>query len=286
VVCKSQHSPSYFIDGLVCGYSEKVRKEKLLVILNAYADDSGSDESSANAPRYFVLAGYVLPIENWKSFSDRWDAELRREPPINCFKMSDAEYGDGCFEGIPEPFRKLKVNDLAQVICDFKPKPISAHLEWTQYKSIVEGRVHEKMASPYAILFYQIMKQSHDWQIELNKHNPNIGWHRVDFVFDEQGKIGLRALQWYSKLKEVLPEPYKNMMGNTPDFRDDEEIVALQAADMLAWHLHRFLENNEDRPLLDKIAQHHEGKDVNEKALRSFVELAQRIDPKELDASF
>jgi hypothetical protein len=285
VVCKSQHAPSYFLDGLICGYPAKVRREKLLVILNAYVDDSGSDHDGVN-PRFYVLAGYILPVETWKPFSDRWADELKREPSVGCFKMSNAEYGDGYFLGMQEPFRKLKVNELAQVISAFRPKPISAHLRWDHYKSIVEGRVSAKMASPYAILFYQIMKQSHDWQIELNRLDPTIGLHRVDFVFDEQGKIGLRALQWYAKLKEVVPEPYKSIMGNTPDFRDDEEIVALQAADMLAWHLHRFLENDEDRPVLDRIAQDHEGKDVNERALQDFVELAQRIDPKELEEGF
>lgn len=225
------------------------------MILSAHVDDSGSDEDESGHPRFYVLAGYVLPVDTWKLFSDRWAAELKREPSVKGFKMSDAEYGDGYFLGMQEPFRKLKVNELAQVISDFEPKPISAHLEWSNYKAIVEGQISEKMASPYAILFYQIMKQSHDWQIELNKHDPTVGFHSVDFIFDEQGKIGLRALQWYARLKEVLPEPYKRMMGNTPAFRDDEEIVALQAADMLAWHLHRLLEKNEDRPVLDKIGR-------------------------------
>jgi Protein of unknown function (DUF3800) len=272
---------------MVCGYPAKVRREKLLVILSAHVDDSGSDENSDSPPRFFVLAGYVLPVGTWKPFSERWADELKREPSVECFKMSDAEYGDGYFMGMEEPFRKLKVNELAQVIADFEPKPISAHLRWSDYKSIVHGHVSEKMASPYAILFYQIIKQSHDWQLELKKQDETIGLHSVDFVFDEQGKIGLRALQWYAKLREVVPEPYKKMMGNTPAFRDDKEIVALQAADMLAWHIRRYLENpDEDRPVMDKIAQHHEGKDVHERALQSFVELAPKMDPKELEEGF
>jgi hypothetical protein len=275
------------LDSLVCGYPAKLRREKLLVILNAYADDSGSDEGSKTPARYFVLAGYVMPVETWKLFSDRWADELKKVPSIKCFKMSDAEYGDGYFQGMQEPFRKLKVNELAQVISDFEPIPISAHLKWDDYKSIVQGRVPKVLDSPYANLFYQIIKRSHAAQIAVNHNDPSIGFHRVDFIFDEQGQVGLRALQWYGGLRVLLSEPHKSMLGSTPIFRDDEEIVALQAADMLAWHLHRLLENpGEDRPVRDKLFAHHQGSDLSERTLREFVDLANSVDPKDLEDRF
>jgi len=186
------------------------------MILTAHIDDSGSDENSASPSRFFVLGGYVLPVEQWKPLSDAWAGELRRRPSVEYFKMSDAEYGDGPFEGMPEEFRKLKVNELAGVIGRFKPKPITAHLEWSDYASIVRGNVHLKIDNPYAILFYQILRTSYDWQIQLNRTSPEVGFHRVDFVFDKQGKAGVRAFQWHDGLHDVLPEPYKSMLGSTP----------------------------------------------------------------------
>jgi len=38
-------------------------------------------------------------------------------------------------------------------------------------------------------------------------------------------------------------------MSNTPQFKDDREVIPLQAADMLAWRIRRGFEypNNEDR---------------------------------------
>lgn len=54
------------------------------------------------------------------------------------------------------------------------------------------------MASPYAVLFYQIMRQSHDWQLELNKYDATIGLHRADFIFDEQGKVFLQCVKKWS----------------------------------------------------------------------------------------
>src|SRR5271166_2331585 len=119
---------------------------QLLYSRSAYL---GTSRCGHRPSRHFVLAGYVLPIERWKPFSDKWAAELITEPSVECFKMSDAEYGDGYFQGMEEPFRKLKINELAQVISDFEPKPISCHLDWQDYKTIVQGRISEKIDSPY-----------------------------------------------------------------------------------------------------------------------------------------
>lgn len=189
------------------------------MILSAHADDSGSDEKSNPPPRFFVLGGYILPVEEWKSFSDAWADELRREPAIDYFHMADAEYGDGPFEGVREEFRKLKVNELADVIHRFKPKPVTSHLEWSQYASIVRGNVDPKIDSPYALLFYQIIRAAHEWQRDMNRISPEIGFHRVDFIFDNQGRVGLRAAQWHDELRPNLSEPHKTMLGSPPVFR-------------------------------------------------------------------
>jgi hypothetical protein len=272
---------------MVCGYRAEIRKRKMLVILNAYVDDSGSDERASDSPGVFMLAGYMMPAEAWGKFSDEWAAELVREPGVKCFKMSDAEYGDGYFQGMREEFRKLKVNELAQVIDRFKIKPLSCHFAWEDYRQIVRGRVNPKLDSPYFLLFYQIIKLSHDLQIELNISHPEFGYHKVDFVFDEQGKIGPRAVQWYGGLKQILPEPYRSVLGSTPVFKDDEDVVPLQAADMLAWHLHRHLERpDEHRPVTEIIAQYHIGRILQKEGLADFVENVKRIDPKQLDEAF
>jgi hypothetical protein len=77
------------------------------------------------------------------------------------------------------------------------------------------------------------------------------------------------------------------MMGNTPVFRDDKEIVALQAADMLAWHVHRNMDfPQEHRPIFEKITRHYTWNQIDRNALYSFLELTKRIDAKELEAGF
>lgn len=202
--------------------------------------------------------------------------------------MADAEYGEGYFAGMREEFRRLKVNELAQVIAAFGEHSLAlwCHVEWNDYREIVRGNVHPKIDSPYALLFYQIIRGATEHQIELNKH-INIGFHNVDFIFDEQGFAGLRAVQWYAGLSKRLPEPYKLTIGATPIFRDDEKVAALQAADMLAWHVHRSLDRPEEkRPILEKITSAMYGwRPIGRDALQEFVELAKRVDLKELESA-
>jgi hypothetical protein len=285
VVCASQ--PSKAIRSLVSGYPREIRERKLILILQAYADDSGNSPETTGPMGYFVLAGYIMREPLWEAFSDRWAAELVHQPSIRRFKMREAEAREGDFQGMSPEFCLAKIKDLSAIIEEFEPLAISCTLNWQDYKDIVLGKVHPKIDSPYAILFYQIMKGSHEYQITLNAQGVISGYRRVDFVFDDQGAMGLRALQWYAGIKTRLPEPYSSMMGSSPAFRNDEEIVALQAADMLAWHVHRGLDFPEkSRPIFETITRHYTWNHINRDALYSFLELVKRIDPRELEAGF
>ncbi|MBZ5666822.1 MAG: DUF3800 domain-containing protein [Acidobacteriia bacterium] len=256
-------------------------------MLQGYVDDSGSHESRDS--RHFVLAGYVMQSSLWEQFSDKWANELHREPSVKLFKMADAESGDGVFTGMREEFRRLKVKELAEIIAEFWDFSLAVwcHLDWQDYREIVRGKVHPKVDSPYAILFYQIMRGAHEHQIELNKR-LDVGFHTVDFIFDEQGFSGLRAVQWFAELTKKLPPPYDSMIGATPIFRKDEEYVGLQAADMLAWHVRRNLERpDEKRPIFELITNGFTGElKVTREHLSQFVELIGKIDRTLLDAAF
>lgn len=56
-------------------------------MLKAYFDDSGTHNEAA----FYVMAGYVAPIEVWLSFEKQWRAVLAAEPAIEYF------HGNECF---------------------------------------------------------------------------------------------------------------------------------------------------------------------------------------------
>jgi hypothetical protein len=100
--------------------------------------------------------------------------------------------------------------------------------------------------------------------------------------------MGPKALQWYEGLRRAIQqEPYKTMMGNTPIFRSDRELLPLQAADMLAWHVrNEFAYPAEDRPLYHLIANHIWENPLSEGGLNEMVRLSAMADKGELERGF
>jgi len=158
-------------------------------------------------------------------------------------------------------------------------------MPWEEYKDIVAWSSTQKNGqSLWPFFSAKCYETFTSGQIEAQNKNPNWEHKKVDFVFDEQAEVGLRLRHWYGPLKANMQEPYKQMMGNTPDFRDDEDVVALQAADMLAWHVRHKLECPEDaRPILKQITEHYGEIEIDADALRDFVEHCKRVDPKYLE---
>jgi hypothetical protein len=75
------------IRALVSGYPRRLWGEKLLVMLQAFVDDS---TSNAPGKRNVFLAAYMQTAEAWIAFSDDWDRELHADPAIDYFKMREA----------------------------------------------------------------------------------------------------------------------------------------------------------------------------------------------------
>ena len=251
------------------------------MLLKCYADDSGnSRQNEAPDGGVFVVAGYLMSEERWEDFADHWEQQLKRDFPISYCHMIDAENGKGEFIGIREEFRERKILDLALVIRVCNPVPINVQMKWSDYESTVPGNVPEVMNSPYAILFYQLMRAVCDLQIDSN-HYKNFGHLPVEWVFDSDAPHAFRCLKWYGDLAARAPEPYRTMMANTPVFRDDKTLAPLQAADMLAWHIRREIQfPTEERKILDTITP--DGmfyREVGKKQLAEYVELCKRVDP-------
>jgi len=101
----------------------------------------------------------------------------------------------------------------------------------------------------------------------------------LEYVFDEQDNLGNDAAMWYSWLKEGQEPEIAALMGDRPIFGDDKKMVALQAADMLAWHLRRRHERGLDEPLpvLDLLTQHGAYREIDTPTLEGWAEGFRRV---------
>jgi hypothetical protein len=103
------------------------------------------------------------------------------------------------------------------------------------YKDIAEGNVRKEVDSPYFVLFYNIILSAAEFMDKAQLEGT------IEFVFDEQGKIGKRARDWYYFIKERVRPEIRRRMGGEPIFKHDSELLPLKAADVLAWQIRRHL---------------------------------------------
>jgi hypothetical protein len=215
-------------------------------MLNAYFDDSGSDPNSIA----FILAGFVAPNDKWNKFQIAWDLALHEPPGIKYFKSNEAYGLKGEFHrdrGWTEQKRNNKVIDLTRVIVSHGPRRFSVavyHHDYKTYMTEIPAKYRfTQLRTPYFMLFYQafvIVAAYHSARSAARYVKPE----PCDFFFDEQGKIGKEARDWWERFKAAF---HKNPVldltpywGADPTFVSDADAVPLQAADLYAGQLNRF----------------------------------------------
>jgi hypothetical protein len=245
-------SPSEEIHALVSGYSRVDRESKILVMLQTYVDDSASEQDD----KILLLAGYVQEAKTWSAFSDDWRKVLESIPSIKYFHMVEAENLRDEFRGWTPTNRDLKIDALADIIVKYQPWSIECSVSRANYQRIIEPVAPYNLRYPYFPCFYGIVLHLAQWHAARKQNDPSLDMPPVDFIFDEQGAIGVESVLWYQFIKSIQTPIIQSYLGGTPVFKDDKKILPLQAADLLAWHLRRRKEKrnqNEVRPIMEKL---------------------------------
>lgn len=239
------------IDALVCGLPARERISRKLAMLTAFFDDSGTHRKGP----FCVLAGYIANADQWKAFSDEWDTELRSEPKLAHLKMSQANVKDGPFRGWDTLAIERKVTRLAEIINRHAIGGIAVIVSNEAYRKIAEGYLPSTMDHPYWLCYSKIVMET------LEVYGREGNGEKINFVFDTQGEgYERRALLMHDNWREIFEaSPYGNLLGSLT-FGNDLELMPLQAADMLAWHVRRHADRKvkqspEDRPLNDVLAK-------------------------------
>ncbi len=210
------------------GLPSELRRRRLIVPMQAWIDDSGT-----NDPPVFVLAGFIARAEQWAAFTDAWNEVLAEGRPIRYFKMKEAFHLRGEFEGWSKPERDAKLALLAIITSMCLPGQIAALVRHDDYKAIYTGAVARTMDDPYVFLMDETILATHYWMKERGLHEP------VEFIFDRQLKKEAFITAKFAKLQEEMPDELRPMIRGTPLFKDDLDNPPLQAADLLAWHVRR-----------------------------------------------
>ena len=231
----------------LAGYGPTARQRKPVAVLQAYFDDT---VRGRNGERMLFLAGYVNFAEKWISFSNEWKSVLADSPRISHLHMAEAAARRGEFERISPPERDAKIWRLSEVIKRSAPWSFHASIDWAEHVKLFGQSPPHGYRTPYLNCYIGIV-------VGLAKHHRDLGLSMpTDLVFDESDVVSRPAILLYDTLKESLPEDIRKMMGGTPAFKSDKDILPLQAADMLAWHIQRQtsgIDLNVTMPISDNI---------------------------------
>jgi hypothetical protein len=205
--------------------------------LQAFLDDSGSTKGPT-----FVLAGFISTFEKWERFSDEWAEALVEPPSIRFYKNSQAMSRKDEFDGWLYTDVQKKISRLISVIVPNVMYRVSVSINHTEFEKFMKVNDIEILSDPYYTLFLSIIGMV---VIALNQQDEK---HPVSFVFDEQGRLGFRALEMAQIIKQNanlhFSKSESELLAGLPTFADDKQMVPLQAADLYAGNVRRFYLDN------------------------------------------
>lgn len=135
----------------------------------------------------------------------------------------------------PGRFRLRKLERLARVIAKYRPYSFEVSVSRKAYKELAQPEGPHDLRHAYFPCFVGVLYALAETLSEEGLSGP------VDLIFDMQGNVGTSAALWYTSLKLRDPN-LAVVLGGPPIFRDDKQVLPLQAADMLAWHVRRLSE--------------------------------------------
>jgi uncharacterized protein DUF3800 len=188
-----------------------------MAVLQAYLDESGRGQESAA----YVVAGFIAPVEAWLKFGHIWQAELDRPPPIRVLKARL-----GMHDSYPE-----RIDEFVKVIrghVSFRTRITIPH---RHYIKTFKGKVDKRFDNPFWVPTYSAI------MVTLRFLAVRGITEKVNFIFDnaktKEKKLIRSGWDFY---KTFAAREIKPLIGDEPDFRADDTVLPLQAADMYAWH--------------------------------------------------
>ncbi len=203
-----------------------------MLMLQAFVDDSKSE----GKPPFFVLGGYIATAEVWAQFSADWQVELDRPRALKYFKFNEAfrKRPSGQFWGWDRQASLARAACFRAIIekHDLQAFHIGVRVDHLEQAFAGLGK---KWLNPYYLSTSALIP-------ELGRMPALMGQPgaRVDVIFDEQVMEKSTVMRAWEEIRadgSFTPDPpdlLTHVLKNPPIWRDDEDVLPLQAADMHA----------------------------------------------------
>jgi hypothetical protein len=137
--------------------------------------------------------------------------------------------------------RDRRIRELVRLTkraAGFRVESVTA---WPNYDQIVRGRVPSQFDAPYFVCFCNVILSVASFMDKANIPGA------VDWVFDDQCRVGKEVLKWYEHVRASVSPQVRNRMGAKPVFRHDKDVLPLKAAGLYAWQIRRHLDQEQPK---------------------------------------
>ena len=209
----------------------------------AFIDDSRTKPSGE-----FVLGGHVAPAEKWVAFSGEWEGLL----PLGT-RAKNGKFHFKMAEMAESPERMARVPRFYELIEKYVTLSVSCRMNTDDFErakermKVVAERMRWKINfhrwnNPYFFLFRALVDNFH--KVRHDKINKVIATEeKIEFIFDTQSESRFIIEGWNSWIG-ARDESVRDRYGSAPRFEDDQEYLPLQAADLWAWWVRYWYEED------------------------------------------
>jgi hypothetical protein len=259
-------------------------KRKMTAMLQVYLDES----DDGRRDHVYAIGGWLADMDVWSSFISKWHERITAERTLASFHMADCESGWGEFREWPRERRQNLIKDLIKLIVNADIRGFGAAVSMEDYQKVYSTLVSDLQrdllgkGDPHLLVF---MQTTLEICMSVNQL-PAI--EKVHFVYHRKPEIEHKTLRYFNVAQSDSELPFSVRMG-TLSFSTKEDVLPLQAADIIAYELMKMLLNRKERPELNerksfsamksKIAS-EKTRFFDEPSLSRFIELADAMRSK------
>jgi hypothetical protein len=206
---------------------------------SAYMDETG--HSKDERQRFVGIAGLIAPVSRWETFERQWKAtlELYKIPYFHMKEFAHSKQTFKDWEGKEEERKKL----LGELILHMETAhslPFGAIVPMDAFRSFTKQQ-QGYLRDPYYLCFQSLVAACSS--ILAFRKVPDE--EKIALIFSDQVEFRSRALKIYA---DVEHSNYYVRRSTPPVFQDMREVVPLQAADIIAYEMHKEFERRLCRP--------------------------------------
>lgn len=244
------------------------------------------DESTGNGSPVYVVAGFLSQDALWAQFGKEWK-EVLDEFRITAFHAQHFAQRKEEFLGWEESKRQRLLAALLQIVQRRAQFGFAAVVHAQAFREVFKGKDRAEIGSVYGLCCLSCFTETGEWAKTNYQIEP------IAHFFDAGNKNAGQVLKTYQEVKNDQ-ERIDYRLG-TIAFESDSVLVPLQAADLAAYELWKWLDEHFakktrhgryplqelvkipwkirefDKAILQEMLDRRHGKQVNKRTIRNFI---------------